>query len=109
MIPAITTMAMISQSHHRLLPLSPPVGAAALLEVTALDEAGANCWTPELLDAELEVLDGVGDGVGEGVGVGLDGVGGGAVTSKLATPTVPDFCADRPPAGGCRPRSRPAR
>ena len=51
MIPAITTMAMISQSHHRLLPLSPPVGATALLEVTALEDAGA------VLDAEVLVAE----------------------------------------------------
>jgi len=30
---------MISQSHHKLLPLPLSVGAAALLEVTALDAA----------------------------------------------------------------------
>src|SRR6478752_7590425 len=55
MMPATTTMAMINHNHHRLLPLSPPVGTTALLEVTALDETA------------------------------------GAVTSKVATPTVPEF------------------
>ena len=90
MIPAITTIAMISQSHQRLFPLSPSVGTTtAALEYTEL-EAGA-----ELLSgAELVLggeLDTVGDGVGVGVGVGVDGTTG-AVTWKLATPTVPDCC-----------------
>ena len=42
------------------------------------------CWWPSW------ALDGVGDGEGEGDGVGLEGTTG-AVTSKVATPTVPEF------------------
>jgi len=82
-------MAMISQSHHRLLPLSLSDGAAAeLLDVTTEEAAVELLVAGVLLSAELDGL-GVGVGVGDGVGEGV-GVGGGAVTSKLATPTVPD-------------------
>ncbi len=64
-IPAITTMAMISHSHHRLLPLSLSVGAAALLDVTTLDAAAELLAAEELLVAELDALE---DGVGVGDG-----------------------------------------
>jgi len=78
---------MISQSHHRLPPLSLSVGAAALLDVTTLEAATGLLADEELLVAELEALeDGVGVGEGDGVGEGGDG----AVTSKFATPTVRD-------------------
>jgi hypothetical protein len=80
----MTTIAMSSHSHHRLPASEFPDGVTALL-VTTVGETGAELLTGAVLDP-LGL--GVGDGVG--LGVGLAEVTGGAVTWKLATPTVPE-------------------
>src|ERR1700712_4374896 len=106
MIPATSTMPMISHSHHRLFPLSPPAGTTAPLdEVTALD-AGGELLGTELADEELAELDALDDDGADDDAGGEELVTTGAVTWKLATPTV--FDSAPMASSRCAPASRSA-